>query len=228
MDAICHRSPLRGECLKFDMHLHTDHSERCGWMSPKRLVAIAIEKGLDGVAVTDHNTINGALEVCDIVRDEELGLFVIIGEEITTERGEVLAYFLDKKIDSGPFEDVLSSIKRAGGVSAIPHPFERVRKGFINVEEVVGRVDAIEVLNSRCLFNRKALDLCLDCKKPMLGGSDAHFCREVGRAWTEYPAEPRRCILEGRTRVGGGLSNPAYLALTKGVKVWRKVTSGSF
>ena len=43
----------------------------------------------------------------------------------------------------------------------------------------------------------------------------------------EYPADPRSCILEGRTRVGGGLSNPAYLALTKGVKVWRKVTSGS-
>jgi predicted metal-dependent phosphoesterase TrpH len=213
--------------MKFDMHVHTLQSKKCGWMRPERLVKVAIEKGLDGLAVTDHNTIEGALEVFEIVRDEQLRLEVIIGEEITTDRGEVLAYFIDEEIEPGLFEDVLSAIRRADGVSAIPHPFDKVRKGFVGLESVLGEVDAIEVLNARCLFNRKAVDLCLDDKKPMLGGSDAHFYRELGRAWTEYPAEPRSCILEGRTRVGGGLSNPAYLALTKGVKVWRKVTSGS-
>ena len=195
-------------------------------MRPERLIKRAIEKELDGLAVTDHNTIDGALEVSDMVRDEQVDLEIIIGEEITTDRGEVLAYFINEEIEPGPFEEVLPAIRRAGGVSAIPHPFEKVRKGFLGVEAVVDDVDAIEVLNSRCLFNKKALDLCLDRKKPMLGGSDAHFYREVGRAWTEYPAEPRACILDGRTRVGGSLSNPAYLALTKGVKVWRKVTSG--
>jgi hypothetical protein len=213
--------------MKFDMHVHTLQSKKCGWMRPERLVKVAIEKGLVGIAVTDHNTIEGALEVFEIVRDEQLRLEVIIGEEITTDRGEVLAYFIDEEIEPGPFEDVLSAIRRAGGVSAIPHPFDKVRKGFVGLEAVLDDVDAIEVLNARCLFNRKAVDLCLDDKKPMLGGSDAHFYREVGRAWTEYSIEPRACILEGRTRVSGGLSNPAYLALTKGVKVWRKVTSGS-
>ena len=208
------------------MHVHTLHSERCGWMKPERLVKHAKEKGLDGLAVTDHNTIDGAREVFNIVRDEQMELSVIIGEEITTDRGEILAYFIDREIEPGPFEEALSAIKRAGGISAIPHPFEKIRKGFRGVETVIGDVNAIEVLNSRCRFNRKAFDLCLAHKKPMLGGSDAHFYSEVGRAWTEMSDDPMACILAGMTRVGGGLSNPAYLSLTKGVKVWRKVTSG--
>ena len=212
--------------MKFDMHVHTLHSERCGWMRPERLVEHAKEKGLNGLAVTDHNTIDGAREVIDIVRDEHMELSVLIGEEISTDRGEVLAYFINKEIEPGPFLEVLTEIRRAGGISAIPHPFERIRKGFRDVETVMGDVNAIEVLNSRCFFNRKAFDLCLAHKKPMLGGSDAHFYREVGRAWTEISDDPMACILAGRTRVGGRLSNPAYLALTKGVKVWRKVTSG--
>jgi predicted metal-dependent phosphoesterase TrpH len=212
--------------VKFDMHLHTLYSEQCGCMRPKRLIDQAVKRGLDGIAVTDHNTTAGALETFEIVRDETIDLMVIIGEEITTDRGEVLAYFINNEINPGPFDEVLSAIRRAGGVSAIPHPFDRIRRGFQGVEDVLCDVDAIEALNSRCLFNKKAQDLCMDHKKPMLGGSDAHFCREVGRAWTEFPYEPKASILQGRTRVGGGLSNPAYLALTKGVKVWRKATSG--
>lgn len=212
--------------MKLDMHVHTLHSKKCGWMSPERLIEHAKEKGLDGLAVTDHNTIDGALEVFDIVRDEQMELFVIIGEEISTDRGEVLAYFINKEIKEGPFSEVLAQIKRSGGISAIPHPFDRIRKGFNNVKAAMNEVDAIEVLNSRCFFNQKAFDLCRAHNKPMLGGSDAHFYREVGQAWTEISDDPRACILAGRTRIGGRLSNPAYLALTKGVKVWRKATSG--
>jgi predicted metal-dependent phosphoesterase TrpH len=212
--------------VKFDMHLHTLYSEQCGCMRPKRLVEHAIKRGLDGIAVTDHNTIAGALETFEIIRDETIDFMVIIGEEITTDRGEVLAYFINNEIKPGPFDEVLSAVRRAGGVLAIPHPFDKIRRGFMSVEDALCDVDAIEALNSRCLFNKKARDLCLDHKKPMLGGSDAHFYGEVGRAWTEFPSEPKACILQGRTQVGGRLSSPAYLAMTKGVKVWRKVTSG--
>jgi predicted metal-dependent phosphoesterase TrpH len=213
--------------MKFDMHVHTCHSKKCGWMKPERLILVAIERGLSGIAVTDHNTTSGALEVSEIVRDERLPLKVIIGEEINTDRGEVLAYFVDEEIEPGPFEEVLADIGRAGGISAIPHPFDRIRKGFLGAEAVLKDVDAIEVLNARCLFNRRALDLSREVGKPMLAGSDAHFYQEVGRAWTEYPGEPRSSIIKGKTGIGGGLSNPAYLALTKGVKIWRRLTSGS-
>lgn len=213
--------------MKFDMHVHTHHSRMCGWMRPRVLVRAALEKGLDGLAVTDHNTIIGALEAIDIVEEKQIALSIIVGEEISTPRGEVLAYFINNEIEPGPFEDVLHDIRKAGGVLAIPHPFDRIRKGFVDVEEIIEDVDAIEVLNSRCLFNAEALDLCQDHKKAALGGSDAHFYQEVGRAWTEYHDDPRSCILDGRTHVGGGLSNPAYLIVTKGLKVWRKATCGS-
>jgi len=82
--------------MKFDMHVHTFHSKRCGWMKPERLVEHAKKKELDGLAVTDHNTIDGALEVFDIVRDEQMDFSVIIIEEISTDRGEVLAYFINR------------------------------------------------------------------------------------------------------------------------------------
>jgi predicted metal-dependent phosphoesterase TrpH len=212
--------------VKFDMHVHTFRSERDGWMRPERLIKCAIEKDLDGLAVTDHNTIQGAVEIFDLVRDEQMDLVIIIGEEITTDYGEVLAYFIKNEIEPGSFEEVLAEIRLAGGVSALPHPFDRIRKGFRGVETVLDEVDAIEALNSRCLFNKRALDLCLDRGKPMLGGSDAHFYQEVGRAWTEFLDDAKSCILDGKTRVGGGLTNPAYLAMTKGVKIWRKLISG--
>ncbi|MEI6104276.1 MAG: PHP domain-containing protein [Methanothrix sp.] len=211
--------------MKFDMHVHTRYSARCGYMTPKKLSEIAIDNGLDGLAITDHNTIEGALELVDLVKDEQISLAVIVGEEITTDRGEVLAYFIKSAITAGPFEEVMGEIKLAGGVSAIPHPFDRIRGGFKGLEEVIRDIDAIEVLNSRCIFNRDALDFCVSHKKKMLGGSDAHFYSEVGRAWTEFTEGTRKCLLEEQAQVGGGLSNPVYLALTKGLKMWRKANS---
>lgn len=207
------------------MHVHTYHSERCGWMRPEQLVMKAIEGGLDGLAVTDHDTISGAMEVSDIAKEDGMKISVIIGEEITTDRGEVLAYFIDKEIEPGTFRDVLSEVQDAGGLLAIPHPFDRIRRGFVDVETVIGKVDAIEVLNSRCLFNEKASKFCQIHKVPVLGGSDAHFYSEVGRAWTEIADDPKTSIKTGRTSVGGGISSPAFLALTKGVKIWRSLTS---
>lgn len=212
--------------MKFDMHIHTNRSKKCGFMKPQSIIERAMERGLDGISVTDHNTIDGALEVKDIIKDEDLRLQVIVGEEITTERGEVLAYFIDRVILEGSAEDVLRDIKSAGGISAIPHPFDRIRKGFLNIEEIIRKVDAIEVLNSRCLFNRKALNLCQEYNKTKLAGSDAHFNSEIGNAWTIFDDDPRTCIAKNRTIIGGNISNPAYLVLTKGVKLWRRATSG--
>ncbi len=207
--------------MRFDMHVHTCHSERCGWMRPEQLVKKAIERGLDGLAVTDHDAISGALEVSDIVKDNNIKIFVIIGEEVATDRGEVLAYFIDREIDPGPLMDVLSEIRNAGGLSAVPHPFDRIRRGFVDLDAVIDEFDAIETLNSRCLFNSRALKFSQTHKVTALGGSDAHFYSEVGRAWTDIPDDLKTSIKSGRTQVGGSINNPAFLALTKGVKIWR-------
>jgi predicted metal-dependent phosphoesterase TrpH len=172
--------------VKFDMHVHTLHSERCGWMRPERLVEHAKEKGLDGLAVTDHNTIDGAREVFDIVRDEQMDLSVIIGEEITTDRGEVLAYFINQEIEPGPFEEVLLAIKRAGGVSAIPHPFDKLRHHAVRLtRDDVGSFDCIETFNARCIsktYNDLAYIFGKEYGIAITAGSDAHFLNEVGNS----------------------------------------------
>lgn len=213
--------------MKFDMHVHTNHSRKCGYMNPRKLIDQAIKRGLDGIAVTDHNTIEGALEANEIAKEDNLRIQVIVGEEITTDRGEMLAYFINKKIQEGSTSDVLRDIKRAEGLSAIPHPFDRIRKRFSGIRDIIEDVDAIEVLNSRCLFNRKALNLCMEHNKCMLAGSDAHFYREIGKASTIFANDPKTCIAMNKTEIGGNISNPVYLLLTKGVKLWRRAISGS-
>jgi len=170
----------------FDMHVHTLHSPRCGWMKPERLVERALEKRLDGLAVTDHNTIEGAREVFDIVRDERLKLSVIIGEEISTDRGEVLAYFINREIEPGSFAEVLTEIRRAGGISAIPHPFDKLRHHAVCLtRDDVWLFDCIEVFNARCLsktYNDLAYNFGKEYDLAITAGSDAHFLNEVGNA----------------------------------------------
>jgi hypothetical protein len=226
MDVRGDPDPVWRTGLKFDMHVHTNRSRKCGYMNPRKLVDQAIKIGLDGIAVTDHNTIGGALEAKDIVKEENLTLQVIVGEEITTDRGEVLAYFINEEIQKGSTADVLKDIKKARGLSAIPHPFDRIRKGFSDIRDVIDDVDAIEVLNSRCLFNREALNLCRVHNKCMLAGSDAHFHQEIGKAWTIFASDPKTSIEMNKTEIGGNINNPVYLVLTKGVKLWRRVISG--
>lgn len=172
--------------MKFDMHVHTLHSPRCGWMRPERLVEHAREKGLAGLAVTDHNTIDGALEVFDIVRDEQMELSVIIGEEISTDRGEVLAYFINEEIEPGSFAEVLTEIRRAGGISAIPHPFDKLRRHAVRLtRDDVGTFDCIEGFNARILFkayNVLAYNFGKKYDIVITAGSDAHFLNEIGNA----------------------------------------------
>jgi len=169
--------------LKFDMHVHTLHSPRCGWMRPERLIGMP-KKRLDGLAITDHNTIDGALEVLDIVRDEQMNLSVIIGEEISTDRGEVLAYFINRAIEPGSFEEVLTEIRRSGGISAIPHPFDKLRHSAVHpTQDDVRLFDCIEGFNARCIsktYNDLAYNFAREYGLAITAGSDAHFLNEVG------------------------------------------------
>ncbi len=184
MDLFCDNHPLRGKFMKFDMHVHTLQSKRCGWIRPERLIKHAMEIGLDGLAVTDHDTIDGALDVYDMVRDEQLEFEVIIGEEITTDRGEVLAYFINEEIKPGIFKEVLTQIKLAGGISAIPHPFDKKRRQSIHPTKLdVKYVDCIEAFNARCISKKQneiSYNFGIKHNLAITAGSDAHFLNEVG------------------------------------------------
>jgi predicted metal-dependent phosphoesterase TrpH len=214
----------------FDMHVHTLHSPRCGWMKPERLIEHAKEKGLDGLAVTDHNTIEGAREVFDIVRDEQMELSVIIGEEISTDRGEVLAYFISREIEPGSFVEVLTEIRRAGGISAIPHPFDELRHHAVRLtRDDVGLFDCIEGFNARCLsktYNDLAYNFGKEYDLAITAGSDAHFLNEVGNGGIIIGKEDiREAIMKKDMIIYGHRSMVINHAGTKVLKLGRSIRS---
>lgn len=176
--------------MKYDLHTHTRYSSGCGAIEPEHLVKTAISRGLDGIAVTDHNTIKGAIAA----KKFETGDFkVIIGCEITTTDGELIGLFLQDEIKSKTSAEVIEEIHDQDGIVVVPHPFDRFRSSrFNNIDGFIKQVDAIEVFNSRCISNKSndlARDFVTECggkyNIAMTGGSDAHYLNEVGLGYTK-------------------------------------------
>lgn len=169
--------------LFVEFHSHTLASAD-SLLRPADLVAAARRKGIDRVVVTDHNSIAGALEAQRL--DPEL---VIVGEEIMTTRGEILAAYVTEEIPPGlsPSETI-RRLREQGAFISVSHPFDRLRKGgweLADLEEIIPFVDAIEVFNSRCMlrrFNAEAGEFALRNGVPGTVGSDAHAAFELGRS----------------------------------------------
>jgi hypothetical protein len=158
-------------------------------MKPEDLVGRCLETHLDCIAVTDHNTIAGALEV------QRLASFrVIIGEEIKSEGGEIIGLFLKEAIPRGLSSlETVWRIKDQGGLVSVPHPFDHFRRSVIQrdaLDEILPYVDIVEAFNARNTLrmdNRKALDLASNHGILVSAVSDSHTLFEVGRTYTEMP-----------------------------------------
>lgn len=216
--------------MKIDLHLHTNASRDC-IVAPARVVEAARRRGLDGVAVTDHNS---ACAWARFAPFREQGLTVIDGEEVFTTEGELIGLFLTSEIP--PRLSALATaraIKDQGGVVIVPHPFDRVRKGpltRIALDQLVrvGLIDAIETLNARTPLaadNEAAAAFARELGLPTVGGSDAHTAREVGAAYTEMPAftdaDSFRAALPAARPMG--TRSPAHVHLTTAiVKRWKR------
>ena len=173
--------------LRDDLHNHTHYSPD-SILSPKQFVREAPRRGLDAVAVTDHNTIRGALAV------RELAEFpVIVGEEVRSKDGEILGLFLSEDVPKGlSARETIARIKEQGGVVGVPHPFDSLRSGLRQDAMVahIDQIDFIEALNARMVFsahNDKARKFAAKRNLPVSAGSDAHSPLEVGRVWVEMP-----------------------------------------
>lgn len=176
--------------LLFDLHVHTSFSD--GFLSPEQIVVLAQRKGLSGLAITDHNTIKGAIQAKNFIKNNRIENFkVLVGAEISTTKGHIIGLFLKEDINSRDFRTVVEEIKKQGGIVVAAHPvriplFNRIRKKpLIKLPpEYFKFLDFIEVWNSqnRKLANALANSLALQHKKPALVGSDAHFSWELGRA----------------------------------------------
>ena len=158
-------------------------------MSPEKLVARCLKVGLNCIAVTDHNTIDGA------VAARRLAPFtVIIGEEVSSAGGEITGLFLKETIPGGlpPVETVLR-IKEQGGLVSVPHPFDRFRSKVITrsaLSEILPHIDIVEAFNARNNLdadNRKARRFAREHRLLTSGVSDAHTTLELGRTYVEMP-----------------------------------------
>ena len=174
--------------LRAELHVHTRFSPDCT-TPPDKLVERCQKVGVNCVAITDHNTIQGALAVQKIAP-----FLVIIGEEVKSTAGEITGLFLSKEVPAGlsPMETV-EHIKAQGGLISIPHPFDRMRRSVITapaLEEVLPHVDIIEAFNARNTFaiaNSRAKALAQERGLLMSAVSDAHTLLELGRAYVEIP-----------------------------------------
>jgi predicted metal-dependent phosphoesterase TrpH len=187
-----------GEPLKIDLHVHTNVSSPCSLIPPRRAIEMAMEAGLDGICVTEHDEIAGAQVTSRL--GLELGFPVFRGIEIYTEFGDMLVYGLYRDAPGWktPFVDLLEMCREAGAVIVPAHScrvtgeLERVH-GPELAGWMLGSVDAIETHNGGCTAggNEAALELARRYRLPGIGGSDAHHEFQLGRCYTLFPDEVR-------------------------------------
>jgi len=190
--------------LRVEFHCHTIFSKD-SLTRPHDLVKTCHHKDIDRVVVTDHNSIAGAQAAQAL--DPEL---VIVGEEIMTTRGEILAAFVKEEIP--PYlspQETIRRLKEQGAFISVSHPFDKWRSGGWQEQdllEILPEVDAIEVFNSRCMdprFNKKARAFAEKHNIPGTVGSDAHAAFELGRSLLlleqfDGPNEMRVVIRNGK------------------------------
>jgi len=209
--------------MKYDFHIHSNYSVD-GYVKPRDLVRAAIKAGLSGIAVTDHNTIKGAMEAKKYEKNE---LEVIIGSEILTNLGEVIGLFLTEEIISYNFYDVVKDIKSQNGIVVLPHPFDGVRSTSIHPDPNLAEfIDNVEVFNSRCVrsnYNDLAFEYAKQNHLNIIAGSDAHFENEVGNAGVETESDNiKEAVISGDFTVFGQRSNIINPVTTKLLKIWRR------
>ena len=185
-----------------DLHMHTTASD--GWPAPSRLVEHAAARGLDVIAVTDHDTIEGALRAAEHAARRE-SVQVVIGEEVSSRDGHIVALFIEKRIRPRmSAAATVHAIHDQGGLAVAVHPFWRTqRRTAGGVVHGVGWLaaeldfDAVEIENATpgfYVFNQLARRLNMGLGSAEVGSSDAHILDAVGRAYTEFPGRTPKAL----------------------------------
>lgn len=201
------------------MHCHTKYSKDA-LSSLDSIFKQAKKKGLNGIAITDHDTTNGWRDAIDAAK--KYNMEVILGEEIKSSHGDVLGLFLQKEINMrGEDPDrIINAIHAQNGVVIIPHPFDS-KKPFKDIKKYLNKIDGIEIFNARRFINKdnyKAKELSL--KHPTLNitaGSDAHCRFGIGYAYIESSAttieEFKKDILSKNIKWHGKKAPPIFLLI---------------
>ena len=183
--------------MLIDLHVHTHHTRGCE-LSPREAVRRAREAGLDGIAVTDLNTLDGLEEIRAAGREE--GLLALCGVEVATNRGHYLCFFPDPaavpappqlfgSATPWPVREVLARVRQLGGVAVAAHPYDKtVERPSGDVIFTLDGLAAVEGLNTRRKgpANDLAIEAADHMSLPCTGGSGAHEAAEIGHAATLF------------------------------------------
>lgn len=189
---------------RYDLQVHTQVSP-CSKAAPEDIVEAARRRGLDGLAVTNHDTVEGYEAVAAVAGHN---LDVIKGCEVSTTEGHLLALGVERAPPQADPETVVADVHDQGGVAVLSHPFDRLRERFEDPGTLANCIDGVEGINSRCVLpcsNRQAQKFATDHGLSVTAGSDAHFPIEIGRAVTviESGRGPCEAVRAGKTRVQG-------------------------
>ncbi len=173
--------------IRADLHIHTEYSLD-GRIPLDRLIQRACELDLKAVAITDHNTITGALELAGM----DPPFKVIVGEEVAAVGGEIIGLFLKERVAPRmSLDETVAAIREQGGLVYLPHPVSRLVPSRVKaklLEKALEAADIVEVVNGRTMFRadqRRAAELAMQYDKPTAAGSDAHVMSDLGNCWVE-------------------------------------------
>ncbi|MFX0070975.1 MAG: PHP-associated domain-containing protein [Candidatus Hermodarchaeota archaeon] len=226
------------EPIKLDLHIHTIYSGDA-LITPKNVLKYAKIKGLDGFAITDHDTLKAYNILKSHNKDENL--IIIPGMEIKTHIGEIIALFIDEEIDirDNDFFTIIDKVRDNNGLVVVPHPFDflrdnRLKLKLLSDKTVRKHIDGIEILNSRIIFKscvKKAKKFNEKYNLFETGGSDAHTKTEIGTAYTtinganDGSLESIRKSLLSRNSKSEGKLSPSYVHL---ITVLNKIKKGLY
>lgn len=215
METLLPRSPRRRAERpdgRADLHVHSRYSD--GGQSPEAIVRAAAGR-LDVVAITDHDRIAGAVRARAFAREHpELGVDVVVGEEISTLNGHLLGLYLSERVPPGlAARDTIRLVHEQGGLAVAAHPFHPLRgtaRGHRSIARLIPElpIDALEVVNNAGVFSRFydawAALRNVEWMLPVTAGSDAHDVWYLGSAVTGFPGRDadalRGALVAGRTR----------------------------
>jgi len=215
--------------LTCDLHVHTNFSKD-GESSVEDILRAAEAAGLDAIAITDHDSVDGAKKALTY----ETSVLVIPGIEITTKQGHLLVLGVTEIIPAGlDVEETVAIARRMGALLILPHPYHVWRHGVARRRKAgMIVVDAVESFNSRYIVgsaNRKAERIARKLGKPCVGGSDAHNARFVGFGRTYVDAEKTVPAILDAIRAGnvtcGGKQTPLRTYTRQSLNnTWKKIT----
>jgi predicted metal-dependent phosphoesterase TrpH len=199
--------------MRFDLHVHSRYSDGCDDVNA--ILRAASNQGLDGISITDHDTLQGSFKARKLIKETQMDMILIPGVEVSTSEGHLLVLGVEEMpvLGRSP-EETVDEAHDLGGVAIVPHPYHPFRHSLGRIP----RCDAVEVYNSRHLFGIANARAYLEARRlnlPMVAGSDSHFAATVGLGVTVIDAEDAdsalQAIRSGRTIIEGRRTPPKFL-----------------